>query len=198
MFSGVKLRNRKSLHFTETKPVFNYFSLCMSITVLFLSGYVGFKWIKWDAAVIFHKPPESDFNLNPAIIVQDVNNSRWKEKLTFLIETSKEACVHGYEIILNKNLKILKSPVPESFIYLCEKNIEIINLELLEYSTDKKIFLECNDTYALKYRLVKREHPIKFSGYNSNGLYYENITRNYKDTCIIHNSVDLLNSEWYV
>lgn len=198
MFSNIKLRNRKSLRFTETKPSFNYFSLCMAISVLILSGYVGIKWIKWDAAVVFHKPHETDFNLNPADLVSDVNNSRWKEKASFLIETSEEACIKNYEIILNKNLKILNVPIKESFVYLCKKKQEIINLQLYEYNGPLKIQLQCNDSYANQYRLVKRQHPVNFSWVDINGLIHINISKSYIDTCIIYNSMDLLNSEWYV
>tara|TARA_B100000965_G_C19424205_1_gene683477 strand:+ start:247 stop:747 length:501 start_codon:yes stop_codon:yes gene_type:complete len=166
--------------------------------MLLLSIYIGVKWIKWDAAVVFHEPNESDFNSNPSVLVSDVNSSRWKEKASFLIETSEEACNKNYEIILNKNLKILNVPISESFVYICSKQQELINLEINEYVNEKPTRLQCNDTYANQYRLIKRKHPVNFSWYGIDGVRRQNITSDYKDTCIIYNSLDLLNSEWYV
>ena len=198
MFSVNNLRTRKSVRHIDKKPTRNYWSLCISVIMLFISIYVGIRWIKWDAAVVFHEPSGNDFNLSPAEPVPDVNSSRWKEKCSFLIQTSQEACNKDYEIILNKNLKILKVPISESFVYICSKQQELINLEINEYVNDKPITLQCNDTYATQYRLIKRKHPVNFSWYGIDGVRRQNITSDYKDTCIIYNSLDLLNSEWYV
>lgn len=181
----------------DKKPSINYLPLIVLIISIVIMIYYSYYKIKWDAAVIFTKPDKTDINLPAAINVKDINNTMWKERLYYYELASKEGCSHGYQTIINKNLKILGISVTESFIFLCKHNISIVNFNIHKTRLKNLQKLQCNDTYGTLNRLSLRSHPLNYSWYNKNGIQIFNMTQFYKDTCMLYNSYDLIKSNWY-
>ncbi len=186
---------RGNIDLSAQRKTRNYGIYIVSVLSL-LCAFVSIRLINWDAAVFFYSPHITDIEhvASDDVDVHRLSSDKWKEKKKFITEVLSEACYNNnYQILTNRNVRILGNVVTDSVVYFCDTKRVMVNLNITPEKTNLK--LECVETYAEHTVIRERWHPLVYTYYKDTEL-EQRITDSYEETCMVYQSFDLIKGRW--
>jgi len=190
---------KKHVNIYRDHPKSKWQRWCAYICGLVLIAFICFCILRDTAPVRVTVPTLKDLEEPPGSIVgsQQIHDVYWRMKIRHVNTHLAEECkTSNYTIFTQKNLELDEQRMEESYIYMCEPNMSVVNARAV-FSGASTSYVTCQEKYADTTKKKERKYPFSLKYISGTTFMAETkVIRQPKDVCMWLHAIDIVESHW--